>query len=171
MRFDWFNGRNKDVVLRETVARVADELTKEFRTGDMSAWRTPIFWKYYDAEAMGKLSQKPSYGALTVVWDQFAPWSGSTAARLGLIPPAVPANGSEQWNGLMEMTPSAKIMFDASPTGGQNQFINLAGKATPHIGDQLMLHVNFQFKRVPMTIDEIQAEAESVVTLDVPPVP
>jgi hypothetical protein len=34
-----------------------------------------------------------------------------------------------------------------------------------------MLHVNFQFKKVPMTLDEIKAEAESFVTLDVPAIP
>ena len=55
--------------------------------------------------------------------------------------------------------------------GGQNQFISLSGNATPHIDDQLMLHVNFQFKKVPMTLEEIKAEAESVVALDVPAVP
>jgi hypothetical protein len=34
-----------------------------------------------------------------------------------------------------------------------------------------MLHVNFQFKKVPMTLGEIQAESESVVALDVPAIP
>ncbi len=171
MKFDWFDGRDRNEVLRETVARVVDELAREFGTDDMDAWRTPIFWKYYDAEAIGRNPDKPPYGAFTVVWDQFSPWSGSTAARLGLIPAVVPANGSEQWNGLMELSPKAKIMYDASPTGGQNQFISLSGKATPHIGDQLMLHVNYEFKKVPMTLDEIEAEAESVVELEVPAIP
>jgi acyl-homoserine lactone acylase PvdQ len=171
MQFDWFNGKNRNVVLRQTVARVVDELTREFGTEEMAAWRTPIFWKYYDLDAMGRHPDKPPYSRWSVVHDQFSPWSGSTAARLGLIPFAVPANGSEQWNGLMELTGNEKIMFDSSPTGGQNQFISLSGTATPHIGDQLMLHVNFQFKKVPMTLDEIQAESESVVVLDVPATP
>jgi acyl-homoserine lactone acylase PvdQ len=171
MEFDWFNGRERNDVLRETVARVVDELTREFGTGEMAAWKTPIFWKYYDPDAMIRQPDKPPYGSLTVVWDQFSPWSGSTAAKLGLIPSAVPANGSEQWNGLMELTPDAKIMYDASPTGGQNQFISLTGKATRHIDDQLMLHVNYEFKKVPMTLEEIEAEAEAVVELDVPAIP
>lgn len=171
MRFDWFDGKNRNTVLRQTVARVVDELTKEFGTADMSAWKTPIFWKYYDADEMGKHPDKPPYGTLTVLRDQFGPSRGSTAAKLGLIPMAVPANGSEQWNGLMEITRNAKIMFDASPVGGQNQFINLAGKGTPHIGDQLMLHVNFQFKKVPMALGEITADAESVTTLEAPAIP
>jgi acyl-homoserine lactone acylase PvdQ len=171
MKHDWFNGNDRNEVLRRTVARVVDELAKEFGTDDMAAWRTPIFWKYYDAEAIGRHPDKPPYGALTVVWDQFSPWSGSTAARLGFIPFAVPANGSEQWNGLMELTRGAKIMHDASPVGGQNQFISLSGKATAHIRDQLMLHVNYEFKKVPMTLEEIEAEAESVVVLDVPAIP
>ena len=167
-KFDWLNGESRDAVLRRTLARVVDELTRELGTPDMSAWRTPIFWKYYDAEAMGRSPDKPPYSRWSVVGDQFSPWTGSTAARLGLIPTAVPENGSEQWNGLMELTSSEKIMYDSSPAGGQNQFISLSGKATPHIGDQLMLHVRFDFKKVPMTLPEIEAEAESVVVLEVP---
>lgn len=168
MKFDWFDGRDRKAVLRQTVARAVDELTKQFGTADVAAWKTPIFWKYYDADAMGKHPDKPPYGELTVLRDEFGGWRGSTAAKLGLIPPFVPANGSERWNGLMEITPQPRVMYDVSPVGGQNQFINLAGKATGHIGDQLMLHVNFQFKKVPMTLKDIQEEAESVVTVDVP---
>ncbi len=168
MEFDWYDGKHRNAVLRQTVARTVDELTKQFGTADLTAWKTPIFWKYYDADAMGKHPDRPPYSDLTVLRDEFSGWRGSTAAKLGLIPASVPANGSERWNGLMEITKQAKIMYDVSPVGGQNQFISLAGKGNPHIGDQLMLHVNFQFKKVPMTLKEIQEEAESVVTLDVP---
>jgi hypothetical protein len=68
----------------------------------------------------------------------------------------------------MELTASEKLVWDASPSGGQNQFINLAGEATPNISDQLMRHVYFDLKRVPLSIDDIRSSATSVVTLEVP---
>lgn len=168
MEYDWFNGKDKNQVLRLTVARTVDALTEEFGTADMAAWRTPIFWKYYDLKAETKRPGKEQNGPRYVIGDQFSGWRGSTAATLGLIPAVVPMNGSEQWNGLMEITPERLVIYDASPVGGQSQFINLAGEGNPHIGDQLMLHVNFQFKEVPLTLEGIKEAAESVITLEVP---
>jgi hypothetical protein len=146
---------------------VVDELSNELGTGEMAAWRTPTYWRYYDAEALGKHPDKPSRRRYAH-GDQFSGWQGTTAARLGITPFAIPDNGSEQWNGLMELTGTSKLVYDASPLGGQNQFIDLGGKATPNISDQLMLHARFEFKRVPMSLEELRAEAVSVVTVEVP---
>jgi len=171
MQYDWFNGRDRNAVLRQSVSRTTKELTKEFGSADPSAWRTPIFWKYYDPAAIARQPDKKPYSPdpwVGVVVDEFSGWQGSTAASLGLIPAAVPANGSERWNGLMEISRDTKDMFDVSPVGGQNQFINLAGKGNAHLDDQLMLHVNFQFKKVPLTRKAIEQEAESVTVLEVP---
>jgi acyl-homoserine lactone acylase PvdQ len=167
MQFDWFLGKDRNEVLRGIFARAVEELAKEFGTEDMTAWKTPIYWRYYDAEALGRHPDKPSRRERAHP-DQFSGWTGTTAARLGLTPFAIPDNGSEQWNGLMELTPKEKIVYDASPLGGQNQFIDLSGKATPHIGDQLMLHARFELKKIPMSFEELKAEAESVLTLEVP---
>lgn len=169
MSYDWFNGRERHAVLRQTVARAADALTKEFGTADMAAWATPIFWKYFDPNAEPERAGDEQGGSPRyVIRDQFSGFRGSTAATLGLIPAAVPMNGSEQWNGLLEISLERQVAYDASPVGGQSQFINLAGESNPHLGDQQMLHVNFEFKEVPLTRERIEAAAESVVTLDVP---
>lgn len=159
MKFNWFKGRDRNKVLRETVARVVDELTKRFRTEDMNAWKQPTSWRYYSAEELGRHPDKPSRRGSA---------RDSTAARLGIIPFAIPDNGSEQWNGIMEVTPQEKRVWDASPSGGQNLFINLAGKATPNISDQLMRHAKFDLKRVEMDPVAIKSKAVSVVKLDVP---
>ena len=160
VQFDWFQGRDRDEVLRETVARVVDELTVEYGTEDMTAWKKPIYWRYYADGEFGQHADKPSRRSSA---------RGSTAAELGIIPFAIPDNGSEQWNGIMEIGPGVNRVWDASPTGGQNLFINLAGEATPHIGDQLMRHADFDLKPVPMSLEDLRAEASSELTLEVPP--
>jgi acyl-homoserine lactone acylase PvdQ len=167
MRFDWFLGKQRSAVLRQIVTRVVEELSKEFGSEDMAAWKTPIYWRYYDADPLGRHPDKPSRRSYAHP-DQFSGWSGTTAARLGITPFAIPDNGSEQWNGLMEISAREKIVYDGSPLGGQNQFINLAGEANPNIGDQLLLHATFELKKVPMSLAELRAEARSVVTLKVP---
>jgi acyl-homoserine lactone acylase PvdQ len=168
MTHDWFNGKDRDTVLRQTVARTVDELSEEFGSPDMATWKTPIFWRYYDREAVGKHPDKPQASSQHITRDEFSGWHGSMAATLGLIPAFVPMNGSERWNGLLEISTDRQVAYDASPVGGQSQFINLAGEGNSHIGDQLMLHVNFQFKEVPLTLEGIKASAESVTTLEVP---
>ena len=165
MKYDWFNGRDRNVVLRQSVAQTVELLTGEFGSADMSGWKTPVFLKYYD---LGALDNHPDGQPYSVISDQFSGWRGSTAAAIGLIPAVVPMNGSEQWNGLMEIRPERRVVYDVSPAGGQNQFINLAGEGNPHIGDQLMLHVNFEFKEALLRREDIAAAAESVSTLKLP---
>jgi acyl-homoserine lactone acylase PvdQ len=166
-KHDWFNGKDRNSVLRRTVAQAVDELSREFGSRDPAKWRMPIYWRYYAAEQLGKHPDKPSRrgGAHR---DAFVVASGTTAASLGITPYAIPDNGSEQWNGLMEISAGGGVVMDVSPMGGQNQFINLKGKATKHVGDQLMRHAKFDLKKVPMTLDEVKAQADSAVTLDVP---
>jgi penicillin amidase len=165
MKYDWFNGRDKDEVLRQSVAQTVELLTAEFGVADMTGWATAVFSKYYDLEALDNHPAGQPYG---IISDQFSGWRGSTAAAVGLIPAVVPMNGSEQWNGLMEISSERRVVYDVSPAGGQNQFINLAGEGNPHIGDQLMLHVNFEFKEVLLRREDIAAAAESVTTLKLP---
>jgi hypothetical protein len=38
----------------------------------------------------------------------------------------------------------------------------------PNVGDRLLLHATFELKKVPMSLEELRAEARSVVTLKVP---
>jgi penicillin G amidase len=76
-------------------------------------------------------------------------------------------NGSELWNAVMEISPQTKGFEDASPSGGQNQFIDIEGTGNPHIADQLELHQNFQFKRFPMSREEVLKSAESTRQLRV----
>lgn len=161
MAYDWYQGRPRNEVIRETLVRTLEKVEKAQGGGDMAKWRTPIYWKYYDASKRAANPDKPTY-----------PGSGgmtTTPGRVGAIPFAIPANLSESWNVLMEVGgPQPQVMLSSTPLGGQSQFINTAGKAGPHVGDQVELHQNFRFKTVPMDANAVAAEAESVVTLTLP---
>jgi hypothetical protein len=69
----------------------------------------------------------------------------------------------------MEIRRDMRALLDVSPVGGQSQFIDLSGRGNPHLADQLMLHVEFGFKTVPLAQEAIEQTAESVTVLEMPP--
>ena len=159
MKHDWFNGQDRKRVLKKTLADVAAALTQQFGSSDPRQWRQRIFYHYYDAAAAAQNPDKPSFG----------PARGSTAGKLGLQPAYVPANLSESWNMLVKMTPEDTSLYDSTPTGGQNMFISQDGKGNPNIADQVMLHVNFEFKKVPLDKAEVTSSAVSKTVVTLPP--
>jgi penicillin G amidase len=150
---DWFSGRNRDAVLRKTLTDTAAALTQRFGSDEISRWRQPIYYRFYDKAAQAKNPDKPVFGR---------DLPGSTAGKLGLQPAYVPANLSESWNMLIKLTPEDTTLYDSTPTGGQNMFISADGKGNPNIADQVMLHVNYQFK--PVALDRAAVEKAAVST-------
>lgn len=91
------------------------------------------------------------------------------AGELGLIPAMIPNNLSESWNVLMELgTGPGQIIESSTPLGGQSQFINLSGKAGPHVGDQINMHEKFQFKVVNLDRDIVERQAELKTNIKIP---
>jgi penicillin G amidase len=154
MKHDWFNGRHRDEVLRETVAITVASLEKQYGSSNLNNWKTRIFYRYYDLAAKGKDPEKPD-----IAYDHLD--ATRTAGALGLLPSSVPANMSEYWNMLIELKPGEAVLYDSTPSGGQSLFISTDGKGNPHIGDQVSLHENFEFKAVALDHDRVVREAAS----------
>ena len=90
---------------------------------------------------------------------------GSTAGDLGLQPPAILDNGSEEWNMLVEIKKGDSVLYDSTPSGGQSLFIDADGKGNPHIADQIELHRTFRFKAVLLDHDQVKKQAKSKDTI------
>ncbi|MBK6721263.1 MAG: hypothetical protein IPG62_15675 [Sphingomonadales bacterium] len=59
------------------------------------------------------------------------------AGLLGLQPPYIPDNGSENWNSAGRSQKGDPVLYDLTPTGGQNLFMSTEGKGNPNIADQV----------------------------------
>jgi hypothetical protein len=158
MKYDWYGGEGKNEVLRETIRLTLTELEKEYGSKDVQSWRHPIFWRYYDPAAVAENPDKKPFRSRIR--------RGSTAAKLGLAPPYVPANLSESWNMLIKLSRDMPDLYDSTPTGGQNQFISATGQGNPNIADQVMLHANFEFKQVALQRERVAENAKSVERID-----
>lgn len=166
MTYDWFKGRSKDAVLRKTVADTTAALAKQYGTADVNNWRQRVFHYYYDASARAKNPDKPTRSGASV--SESLGRVSLAAGRLGLQPAYITDNGSENWNMLIEVRKDDPVLYDSTPTGGQNLFITADGKGNPNIADQVKLHENFEFKAVDLDRARIIRDAVSTIKLKLP---
>jgi hypothetical protein len=156
LKFDYFNGRDRNTVLAETIRATVAQLRPRYPGKAMADWKLPIFWKYYDPAA--KSAQRPALPD-----DEDPP---RLSAQLKLGPVVVPHNGGENWVGLMEIDAKNPAIYSVVDAGGQSQFIDPQGRGNPHLVDQSQMHDTNELKKIVMTPDEVRATAVSTQVLD-----
>uniref|UniRef100_UPI001588E271 penicillin acylase family protein n=1 Tax=Pseudocolwellia agarivorans TaxID=1911682 RepID=UPI001588E271 len=156
---DYFNGRDKNAVIADTIKKTVSVLKKKFPDKHMAEWKLPIFWKYYNPDVQA--SDKPS------IPNDFN--RRRLSAKLGLVPAMVPHNGGEYWIGVMEVDSKNSALYSVAESGGQSQFINSQGRGNPHLMDQLLMHEGSDLKRIPLEDRDVQATAKSSETLKYKP--
>jgi penicillin G amidase len=155
LKYDYLKGRDRDALIVQTIRATIDQLKPQFKGQDMADWRLPVFWTYYDPSRL--TPDKPMYPG-----SQGEP---RVAAKLGLGPYAVPNNGGESWTVLMELEPKPAGLYTVVDAGGQNLFIDPAGRGNPNLSDQTLMHANNEFKHITMAPEEVRRDAVSVVHL------
>ena len=160
VEFDYLAGRTREAVVAETIRQTIAAVRPQFAAAPMAAWKRPILWKYFTEEtedpARPPLPDDDERG--TALWSE-----------LGLGPKMIPLNGGEGWAAMMELTPGAPAIYTITEVGGQNQFIDAAGRGTVHLTDQVQMHAQNRFKRIDLAPDRIAAGRESSVTLTYAP--
>lgn len=140
---DYFNGRDTDVVINESMMEALEELAAEYGTADMTKWKHPVFKKNFKETMPG------------------------LATALGFIE-EIPENGAAGYTHFAELSKPSMRMVSVIPTGGQRWFISLDGKPSPHLADQVMMHANFRYKPVRFEAEDILANHESKKVLSAP---
>jgi penicillin amidase len=155
LRHNYFTDRDRDAVVAQTIRATLDKLKPQFAGKAMTEWRTPVFWKYFDASKLDPA--KPSLPGEDLY--------RRTSAILGHGPAMVRHHGGEGWAGMMELNPKDRAIFSVVEAGGQNLFIDPKGKGNPNLVDQGPLHAANEFKRIDMSIEAIRRDARSVTKL------
>jgi hypothetical protein len=160
VEFDYFAGRSREAAVAEAIRQTIAAVRPQFGAAPMAEWKRPICWKYFTDEA-----EDPARPPLPVDDERGKALWG----ELGLGPKMIPLNGGEGWVGMMELTPGAPAIYTITEVGGQNQFIDPAGRGMVHLTDQLQMHAQNRFKRIDLSPEAIAAERESTVTLTYTP--
>ena len=158
--FDYFEGRPRDALVAETIRQTIAAVRPQFGQAAMAEWKRPVFWKYFteDAEDPSRPPLPDDDERAKALWGE-----------LGLGPKMVPLNGGEGWVGMMELTPAAPAIYTITEVGGQNQFIDPAGRGTVHLTDQVQMHAQNRFKRIDLAPDAVAVSRVSSVTLTYQP--
>ena len=146
MKWDFFNGEDRDELVRRTLRRTLAELEQDYGTADMAQWLHAVGQRRF------------------ATYDPSIYW----AVKLGHIPEAVPMNGMPSWTTVMEIGEEPPRMLTAIPSGGQSRFINPAGEAGSHISDQVSRHLEHDLKTVWLDRSRVLADAESTTVLELP---
>lgn len=156
MRYDFFNGQDKQAVLRQTLAATAEKLAEQFDSQDVASWKQPIFWRCFGSvpkELKGRGYRNRIAGL---------------GVQLGHITDKVHHNGMPGWTCIMELDENKRSIQSLIPTGGQCWFVNTKRKAGPHINDQTLRHRDFDYKTVSKDKARINELAESTTVLELP---
>ena len=168
VKWDFFNGKSRNQVVRETLRQTVIELKEKFETSDMTKWKQPVFWRYLsiggsdEATADMPVSDGPSYL-------KESPVAGA-AVTLGYLPEAVRHNGLADWTAIMEFGNTPPRIQSVIPSGGQSWFISLGWKAlgwkaSPHINDQYERHRDFDYKVLEMGKKAVLGDIESTTII------
>jgi len=161
MQYDFFNGRDRDAVLLDTIRTTWQRLQKRFDTDDIKEWRQPIFWRYFGdvpEDELANLGYDP----------EFIDYISGAAVQLGAIPLKIPHNGMPEWTCVMDMRSDQPHLQTLIPTGGQSWFVSMQMKPSPHIDDQIERHRTFDYKTIAMTRQVDLLGVTSTTTLQVP---
>jgi penicillin G amidase len=140
-RYDFFNGEDKNAVLRATLAQAVAELDKRFGS-DTAKWRTPVTKHVFlTSNFIG------------------APQAGADEQ---LTLPSYMNRGTQ--NDKVVLGAKGVVLCTAAPPG-QSGFVAPDGRKSPHYADQMALFKDFGCKSEALTPADVDRRAQSTKQL------
>ncbi len=140
--YDFFNGADKNAVIREVMTQSLSDLAMQFGTTDRTKWLTVTRKHVFDINNFTGVPQAGDDEVLTLN----------------------PAMNRGTQNDHIVLGDSGVEFCDAAPPG-QSGFVNPDGEKAAHYQDQLELYARFDCKRQWLRPDEVDAHAASTTRL------
>lgn len=145
MTHDFLNGKPKNDAIREALQTATDELVKKYGDGHPSTWKVPVAKiQYFTNNFMGVPQANENEGAQTHV-------AMNRGTENNLV-----ALGQGQ----------AKVWDVMGP--GQSGFVDPQGNPSKHYADQLDLFDQFNRKRLPLSLSEVNADTQTTEIIKLP---
>jgi penicillin amidase len=180
LRVDWLNGQDRRAVAAQAFEKAVEAAQAEFESDDPATWRSKVRLEHYtrlNADLFTDTGLGAACGEIEAIFgddcsDQQAQdsgWPGDVADHIEM--------DRGTYNHVIEyLTRASRV---ATPGGsrvhagsvippGQSGFVGQAGQEDPHFEDQLDDYVNWTYKPMPMSLDELEGQTESTETIPVP---
>jgi penicillin amidase len=180
LRTDWLNGQNRRAVAAEAFEKAVEQVRAEFESDDPATWLSEIRLEHYtrlNADLFTDTGLGAACGELEAIFgdecsDQQAQdsgWPGDVADHIEM--------DRGTYNHVIEYLTRApqvdrlgasRVRAGSVIPPGQSGFVSQAGQEGPHFEDQLDDYINWTYKPMPLSMEELEGQTESTETLSVP---
>lgn len=180
MRTDWLNGRDRAEVAAEAFEQAVERVRGEFESNDPAQWRSEVRLEHYtrlNADLFTDTGVGAACGQLEAIFgDECADRQAEDSGWPGDVPDHIEMDRGT-YNHVVEYLRRARRVrrMGRSPARagsvippGQNGFVSQAGEEGPHFEDQLDDYVNWTYKPMPLSLEQLEGQTESTETLPNP---
>ncbi|HYH58309.1 MAG TPA: penicillin acylase family protein [Thermoleophilaceae bacterium] len=180
LRFDWLNGRDRREVAAEAFTRAVERLEAEFGSDEPATWLSKARLEHYtrlNADLFTDTGLGAACGELEAIFndecddaqEQDSGWPGDVADHIEM--------DRGTYNHVVEYLTRAtrvkRLGAADSRAGsvippGQSGFVSPAGQEDPHFEDQLDDYIDWTYKPMPLSLEDLEGTTESTETLPIP---
>jgi len=180
LRIDWLNGRDRRAVAAEAFEKAVADAQAEFGNDDPATWKSKARLEHYtrlNADLFTDTGLGAACGEIEAIFgddcsDQQAQdsgWPGDVADHIEM--------DRGTYNHVIEYLTAAagvtrrrasRVHAGSVIPPGQSGFVTQGGQEDPHFEDQLDDYINWTYKPMPLSMEELEGQTESTETIPVP---
>jgi hypothetical protein len=177
---DWLNGQDPRVVAAEAFEKAVEAVRAEFESDDPATWLSKVRLEHYTRLNSDLFTDTAAGTACDSFQEIFGDQCSDQQAQDSGWPGDV-ADHIEMdrgtYNHVIEYLTRAtrvkrlggsRVRAGSVIPPGQSGFVNQSGEEAPHFEDQLDDYINWTYKPMPMSLEELEGQTESTETLPVP---
>jgi penicillin amidase len=177
---DWLNGEDRRTVAAEAFETAVEAAREEFESDDPSTWRSKTRLQHYtrlNSDLFTDTGFGEACNRLEAIFEeecsdqraQDSGWPGDVEDHI------VMDRGT--YNHVIAYLTRAsrvkrmgasRVQAGSVIPPGQSGFVSQSGEEAPHFEDQLDDYINWTYKPMPMSLEELEGQTESTETLPVP---
>ena len=180
LRTDWLNGKDRRAVAAEAFENAVGLVQAEFGNDDPTTWRSKVRLEHYtrlNSDLFTDTGLGAACGEVEAIFgDECSDQQAQDSGWPGDVPDHIEMDRGT-YNHVIEYLTAAsrvarlggsRVHAGSVIPPGQSGFVSQGGEEDPHFEDQLDDYVNWTYKPMPLSMEELESQTESTETLPVP---
>ncbi len=180
LRIDWLNGQDSGVVAAEAFEKAVEQLQAEFGNDDPMTWRSKVRLEHYtrlNADLFTDTGAGAACSELEAIFgDDCSDQQAADSGWPGDVADHIEMDRGTYNHVIQYLTRASRVTSlggSAVRAGsvippGQSGFVSQSGQEDPHFEDQLDDYINWTYKPMPLSMEELEGQTESTETIPVP---
>ena len=179
-RTDWLNGEDRRTVAATAFEAAVEQVRAEFESDDPATWLSKTRLEHYtrlNADLFTDTGLGAACGELEAIFnDECADQQAQDSGWPGDVADHIEMDRGTYNHVIAYLTRASQVdrlgesdlRAGSVIPPGQSGFVSQAGAEDPHFEDQLDDYINWTYKPMPLSMEELEGQTESTETLPVP---